>query len=114
MQMGYDSLLPSRIPPLGSNITERVVALTQTAPPTEATHWTSAMMARHVNLHAGRDHALRTAPSPITIFESGDMHSNCYFRRSLKRLALPSEAGPLTRTMSLKKNSSFRIDRHVI
>jgi len=49
MQAGYDSLLhdktrPSRIPPLGSNITERVVTLTQTDPPTEATHWTSAMM----------------------------------------------------------------------
>ena len=36
MQAGYDSLLhdktrPSRIRPLGSNITERVVMLTQTA-----------------------------------------------------------------------------------
>ncbi len=43
MQAGYDSLLhdktrPSRIRPLGSNITERVVTLTQTAPPAEATH----------------------------------------------------------------------------
>src|SRR5665811_355443 len=38
MQAGYDSLLhdktrPSRIPPLGSNITERVVTLTQTGLP---------------------------------------------------------------------------------
>src|SRR5882762_7609263 len=38
MQEGYDGLLRdktrrSRIPPLGSNITERVVTLTQTAPP---------------------------------------------------------------------------------
>ena len=53
VQGGYDGLLhdktrPSRIPPLGSNIIERVVALTQTAPPTEATHWTSAMMAKVV------------------------------------------------------------------
>src|SRR5512144_2690470 len=37
MQAGYDGLLrdktrPSRIPPLGSNIAERVVALTQTDP----------------------------------------------------------------------------------
>ena len=44
MEAGYDSLLhdktrPSRIPPLGSGITERVVTLTQTAPPSEATHW---------------------------------------------------------------------------
>src|ERR1700692_3468462 len=49
MQEGCDSLLHdktrhSRIPPLGSGVTERVVTLTQTAPPTEATHWTSAMM----------------------------------------------------------------------
>ena len=53
MEAGYDSLLcdktrPSRIPPLASGITERVVTLAQTAPPTEATHWTSAMMAKVV------------------------------------------------------------------
>src|SRR6476620_6509511 len=57
MEAGYDSLLhdktrPSRIPPLGSGITERVVTLTQTAPPTEATHWTSAMMAKVVGISA--------------------------------------------------------------
>src|SRR5882757_1512696 len=57
MQAGYDSLLhdktrPSRIRPLGSNITERVVTLTQTAPPAEATHWTSAMMAKVVDISA--------------------------------------------------------------
>jgi transposase len=57
MEAGYDSLLrdktrPSRIPPLASGITERVVTLTQTAPPTEATHWTSAMMAKVVGISA--------------------------------------------------------------
>ena len=57
MEAGYDSLLhdktrPSRIPPLGSGITERVVTLTQTAPPSEATHWTSAMMAKVVGISA--------------------------------------------------------------
>ena len=57
MEAGYDSLLhdktrPSRIPPLGSGITERVVTLTQTAPPTEATHWTSAMIAKVVGISA--------------------------------------------------------------
>ena len=57
MQAGYDSLLhdktrPSRIRPLGSNITERVVTLTQTNPPAEATHWTSAMMAKVVDISA--------------------------------------------------------------
>jgi transposase len=57
MQAGYDGLLrdktrPSRIPPLGSNITERVVTLTQTDPPAEATHWTYAMMAKVVDISA--------------------------------------------------------------
>src|SRR5437868_1371020 len=53
MQEGYDGLLrdktrPSRIPPLGSDIAERVVMLTQTEPPTETTHWTATMMAKAV------------------------------------------------------------------
>jgi transposase len=57
MQEGYDGLLrdktrPSRIQPLGSTINERVVMLTQTDPPTEATHWTSAMMAKVVDISA--------------------------------------------------------------
>jgi hypothetical protein len=54
---GYDGLLhdktrPSRIRALGSNITERVVMLTQTEPPAEATHWTSAMMPKVVDISA--------------------------------------------------------------
>src|SRR6187399_3748456 len=57
MQEGVAGLLrdktrPSRIQPLGSTITERVVMLTQTDPPTEATHWTSAMMAKVVDISA--------------------------------------------------------------
>src|SRR4030081_1421351 len=57
MRSGYDGLLHdktrrSRIPPLGTNITERVVALTQTEPPAEATHWTSAMMAKVADISA--------------------------------------------------------------
>jgi transposase len=55
MQEGYDGLLrdktrPSRIPRLGRSITERVVMLTQTDPPAEATHWTAAMMAKAVDI----------------------------------------------------------------
>ena len=53
MQAGYDALLrdktrPSRIPPLGSGIAERVVTLTHTDPhiSAEATHWTATMMAK--------------------------------------------------------------------
>src|SRR5262249_3556827 len=57
MQEGYDGLLrdktrPSRIRPLGSSVTERVVMLTQTEPPAETTHWTSAMMAKVVGISA--------------------------------------------------------------
>src|ERR1700730_212292 len=57
MEEGFDGLLrdktrPSRIRPLGSNITERVVTLTQTDPPAEATHWTAAMMAKVVDISA--------------------------------------------------------------
>ena len=47
---GIDGLLrdktrPSRVPPLAADVAERVVALTLTDPPAEATHWTGAMMA---------------------------------------------------------------------
>src|ERR1700694_1308624 len=57
MQAGYAGLLrdktrPPRIPPLGSDITERVVELTRTDPPVEATHWTAAMMAKAVGISA--------------------------------------------------------------
>jgi hypothetical protein len=50
MVAGADGLLrdktrPSRIPPLGAQVAERVVALTLTDPPGEVTHWTSAAMA---------------------------------------------------------------------
>ena len=51
MQAGVDGLLrdktrPPRIPPLGADVAERVVALTLTDPPVETTHWTAAMMAK--------------------------------------------------------------------
>jgi Homeodomain-like domain len=57
MQAGYDGLLrdktrPSRIPPLGSDIAKRVVALTRTDPPAETTHWTATMMAKAVGISA--------------------------------------------------------------
>jgi len=51
MQAGVDGLLrdktrPSRIPPLGQAVIDRVVALTGTDPPGETTHWTAAAMAK--------------------------------------------------------------------
>ena len=50
MQAGVEGLLhdrtrPSRVPPLPPVIGERVVALTQSDPPGETTHWTAAVMA---------------------------------------------------------------------
>ena len=40
-----DKTRPSRIPPLGTEIVEKVIALTRNDPPGEATHWTGAAMA---------------------------------------------------------------------
>jgi len=50
MSEGVDGLLrdktrPSRIPPLGPEVAERVVALTLSDAPGETTHWTADMMA---------------------------------------------------------------------
>ena len=55
MEEGVDSLLrdktrPPRIPPLAPEVAERVVALTLTDPPVEATHWTASMMAAAVHI----------------------------------------------------------------
>jgi transposase len=63
MQEGHDGLLrdktrPSRIAALGSDTVERVVALSQTNPPAEATHWTAAMMAKAVDISASSVHRI--------------------------------------------------------
>ena len=55
MQEGLDGLLrdktrPSRIPPLGTEIAERVVALTLQDPPGQTTHWTAEAMAKLVGV----------------------------------------------------------------
>jgi transposase len=57
MREGVDGLLrdktrPSRILPLSREVIEHVVALTQTEPPAEATHWTADMMARASDISA--------------------------------------------------------------
>ena len=54
---GYDGLLrdktrPSRIPPHGPELAERVVALTLVDPPGETTHWTADMMAKEAGISA--------------------------------------------------------------
>src|SRR5580693_5848462 len=55
MAQGVDGLLrdktrPSRIPRLPATVHERTVALTQTDPPGEVTHWTAQMMAKQVGI----------------------------------------------------------------
>jgi hypothetical protein len=55
MAQGVDGLLrdktrPSRIPRLPATVHERTVALTQTDPPGEVTHWTVQMMAKQVGI----------------------------------------------------------------
>jgi transposase len=101
MEAGYDSLLhdktrPSRIPPLASGITERVVTLAQTAPPTEATHWTSAMMAKVVGISEFRPtHLARARPAAApgetvqTLHRPALRRQAARRRRSLCRSARP-------------------------
>jgi transposase len=55
MREGADGLLrdktrPSRIPPLPQAVIDRVVELTTSDPPHEATHWTAAAMAEAVGI----------------------------------------------------------------
>jgi transposase len=45
-----DKTRPSRIPPLPGVTVDRVVALTNQAPPHEATHWSAAAMAKAVGI----------------------------------------------------------------
>ena len=54
---GFEGLLrdktrPPRVAPLGAEVAARVVALTQTDPPAEATHWTATMMAKAAGISA--------------------------------------------------------------
>jgi transposase len=45
-----DKTRPSRIPPLPTETVDRVIALTNQAPPHEATHWTAPAMAKAVGI----------------------------------------------------------------
>ena len=53
MQEGFDGFLrdkacPAWVPPLGEDVTERIVALTLQVQPSEATHWSGAMIGKAV------------------------------------------------------------------
>jgi hypothetical protein len=45
-----DKTRPSRIPPLPTETVDRVIALTNQAPPHEASHWTAPAMAKSVGI----------------------------------------------------------------
>src|SRR5215210_5914638 len=54
-EVGVDGLLqdktrPSRVPPLGPGVIDKVVALTAIEPPHQTTHWTAAAMAKAVGM----------------------------------------------------------------
>jgi transposase len=78
MREGVDGLLrdktrPARIPPLSQAVIDRVVELTGSDPPHEATHWTAAAMAEAVGISLSsvqriwRAHRLR--PHQVRIFK---------------------------------------------
>ena len=90
-ETGVDGLLrdktrPSRIPPLGPKVIERVVALTPTDPPGETTHWTAALMAKATGVSVSsvqriwRAHGLR--PHRVRQFKLSNA-SSCGMRRGI-------------------------------
>ena len=60
-----DKTRPSRVPPLGPEVAERIVALTLAGPPPTASHWTGAAMAKAAGISVSsvqriwRAHGLR-------------------------------------------------------
>ena len=63
MAEGFEGLLrdktrPSRIAPLGPEVAGRVVALTMSDPPGEATNWTGSMMAKACGISASAVHRI--------------------------------------------------------
>ena len=81
MQEGVAGLLrdktrPSRVKPLAQEVIDRVVALTATEPPNDATHWTSAAMAKAVGISVSSVqriwHAHGLAPHRVRQFKLSD------------------------------------------
>ena len=103
MTAGVDGLLrdktrPSRVPPLGREAVERVVALTQGDPPGEATHWTAAAMAEVTAISVSsvqriwRTHGLQ--PHRMRQFKlSNDPHFAAKLREQLRSDSRRSSVG---------------------
>jgi DNA-binding MurR/RpiR family transcriptional regulator len=105
---GFEGLLhdkprASRIPPLGPEVAERVVALTLVDPPGETTHWTADRMAKAAGISASavrriwKAHGLQ--PHPWRQFKlSNDPKFADKLRR--RRRPLPRSAGARYRAVS--------------
>jgi len=65
----HDKTRQSRIPPLASEVAERVVTLTLTDPPLEATHWTAGMTAAATGI---------SETSVRRIWRSHGLQPHCY------------------------------------
>ena len=113
MHEGVEGLLrdktrPSRVPPLGREIADRVVALTLSAPRHEATHWMAPAMARRSASASARYSASggRTGFSP-----TGSGSSSCRVTRS----SFPS-CGTSSAFMSIRRRTplSCRLTHAVV
>jgi transposase len=93
-----DKTRPSRIPPLPAETVDRVVALTNQAPPHEATHWSAPAMAKTVGISPSSVRriwfhtALRTEG-----FERRDRQVSADSGQSLSRKARPVCRGEMPR-----------------
>ena len=113
----YDGLLrdkarPSRIPPLGPEVAERVVALTLSDPPAEATHWVAAIMAATgISVSSGsaswRAHGLR--PHRVRQFK---LSNDPDFVAKLRDVVGRRPAGPRHRAARSTKSRAIQaLDR---
>src|SRR4051794_18016233 len=96
-QEGVDGLLrdktrPSRVKPLRQEVIDKVVALTATEPPHEATHWTAAAMAEAVRISLSSVQRICKAPrpsaAPHTLLQTWDLRYAHRARRASNFLRL--------------------------
>src|SRR4029078_13165887 len=73
-----DKTRPPRVPPLGQEVIDRVVALTATEPPHEATHWTRGAMAKAVGVSVSSVQRAPPSPGDLAV---GIRLSSCARRR---------------------------------
>src|SRR4051794_28815895 len=94
---GVDGLLrdktpPSRVKPLRQEVIDKVVALTATEPPHEATHWTAAAMAEAVRISLSSVQRICKAPrpsaAPHTLLQTWDLRYAHRARRASNFLRL--------------------------